>query len=201
MRRDKVLQYIQSIFKIRKDRVFNNFRSWWTWFSWFSHQSPQTCKLFDLLFTTTGTWIKHHVNRVETLFINRQFTDKRFSYLRIYTTPDINDLVVTLIICDKTHVVTIPNFRYFTFCIFYEFSFNSRDDKVINVERQSSTERHTVSQRFNVIQEFSSDRNACPFNDITDNFTQCFFSKQSINKSYFFWNKLVEDNTTNSCFN
>ena len=67
--RDKVLQHRKSLFKVRQDRILDDLTTFSTCLLRFCHQTTHTGELTDLLFRTTGTGIKHHVHRVETLII------------------------------------------------------------------------------------------------------------------------------------
>ncbi|MDT4857413.1 hypothetical protein FQZ97_918370 [compost metagenome] len=69
------------------------------------------------------------------MFIISHFGDQCFSYSRIYTRPDIDDLVVTFVVGDQTHVIVIPNLINFYLCILYQFLFDIRNGQVIDVER------------------------------------------------------------------
>ncbi len=174
MRRDKVIQYTQAIFKVAQYRILDDLASCRTTLTRLRHQTPDTSQLFYLLLTTTGTWIKHHVHRVETLLISSHFTDQRFSYTCINTTPDIDDLVVTLVVSDKTHVIAIPYFVYFTLCIFNQLLFHFRNDQIVNVERKTTLEGCTETKCLDIIKELSRFWNVRDLDNVADNFTKVF---------------------------
>ena len=98
--RDKVIQYIQSSFKVRENRIFNYLTAGTSALTGLSHQSTNTHELFNLCFTTTGSGIQHHKYRVESLLINRHFANQTFRNLHIHTTPDVNHLIVSFVIGD-----------------------------------------------------------------------------------------------------
>ena len=57
---------------------------------------PANCFTCCLLPPSTG--IEHHINRVKPLLICRHLADERFSNTSVYAAPDINHLVIALVI-------------------------------------------------------------------------------------------------------
>src|SRR5690606_22252796 len=100
------------------------------------------------------------------------FMNQGFCYTGIDARPDIDNLVVTFVIGNKTHVIVIPNLIYFFLCSSYQLSFYFRNGKVVDTERQTTTEGRTESECVGVIQEFNRLRNIGIFQDRTDDFTQ-----------------------------
>jgi len=67
--RNKVLKHGQTFLKVRKNRVFNNLCALGTGLLRLGHQTTHTRQLTNLFLRTTGTGIKHHKYRVETLVV------------------------------------------------------------------------------------------------------------------------------------
>nr|ARR75619.1 hypothetical protein [uncultured bacterium] len=138
---------------------------------------------------------------MEALFVVAQFAYERLRNARVYTAPDVYYLVITFVVGNETHVVVVPYFINFSFCIFQQVLFDIRDDKVVDVERQSTLEGHAESKLLDIIEELGCFCNACDCDDVANDFAKRFLGKQCIHVSYFFWNVLVKDHASNSCFN
>ena len=68
-----------------------------------SHQSTHSGKLLDLLIGTTGSGVSHH----EDVVVLIKTCKKCFCKLIISLLPGINNLFVTLFLCDKTTFVVL----------------------------------------------------------------------------------------------
>jgi len=85
--------------------------------------------------------------------------------------PSVNNLVIAFVVGNESHVVKIHDFFHFGITFFNQFIFFSRDDHIIQVERQTTFESHAVTQIFDVVKELSRTGNPANFNYITDNIT------------------------------
>ena len=74
-------------------------------------------------------------------------------------------------------------------------------DQIVDVERQTTSERRTESKCFDVVKELNCFRDVGIFKDTTNDFPQRFLRQQLDYEAIFFRYKLVEDNAANSCFN
>ena len=132
--RDKILQYGKSFFKVRQNRVFDDLATFGTCFLRLSHQTTHTGKLTNLLFRTTGTGIKHHVHRIETLIIRRNCLHQNVRQLRVNMCPDINHLIVTFVIGNETHVIVIDHLLNFIVTSLNKCLFLFWNDNITQVE-------------------------------------------------------------------
>ncbi|MNV27533.1 hypothetical protein D3C71_1186870 [compost metagenome] len=128
---------------------------------------------------------------------------KNIHYVRsqsvVDTCPDIDDLVITFVVCNETHVIVIHYFFNLVSCLLNQFSFRSRNVQIFQVERKTTFEGCLISQFFHIIQELCCTSHTRSLHNLTDDITQRFFSQQFIDKSHFLRNNLVEDHTTYSC--
>ena len=109
---DEVLQYGQALFEVCQNRVLDNLTACRSGFLGFCHQSTHTAQLADLFAGTTGSGIKHHVDGVEALVVFRQLLHQRVGQFRIDMRPDIDDLVVTFVVGDESHIVVCHHLFY-----------------------------------------------------------------------------------------
>ncbi|MPM05097.1 hypothetical protein SDC9_51381 [bioreactor metagenome] len=106
--------------------------------------------------------------------------------------PGINNLVVTFVVGNESHVVKIHNFFYFGITFFHQFFFFSRNNYIIQVERQTSFESHAVTQILDIIEELSSTGNTANFDYIPNDVAQRFFRKQFVDITHFSRNTFIE---------
>ena len=143
--RDKVLQYRQTFLKVWKNRVFNNLSTFSTGLLRLSHQTTHTWQLTNLFLRTTSTGIKHHKYWVETLVIIFNSLIKDVRQIAVDMSPCINNLVVTFIISDETHIIVHHDLLNFFVTAFYQFFFFLRNNNITQVEWQTTLERHVVT--------------------------------------------------------
>ncbi|MPN60875.1 hypothetical protein SDC9_208608 [bioreactor metagenome] len=86
--------------------------------------------------------------------------------------PCINNLVVTFVVGDESHIIKIHNFLNFGITFFHQFFFFCRNNNIIQVERQTSFESHAVTQVFDIVEELGSTGNSANFNHISNDITQ-----------------------------
>ena len=120
----------KTFFKVRDNRVFDNFTTGSTRFLWLSHQSAHTTQLTNLFFRTTGSRIQHHKHWIETLTVIGQLVHYLFGNLRVGMGPDIDNLIVTFVIGNETHVIVVHHLIHFTFSSSNQFLFVLRTDNV-----------------------------------------------------------------------
>ena len=142
---DKELLYGQPFQEVGQDRVFDDRAAGVTRLTRFSHQTTKTAQLFDLLFGTTRTGVEHHKHRVEALFVRADLFHQLVGDAVIRKRPLVDDLVVTFVVGDQTHVVVVPHLVHFHLCSFQGNTFQVRDDQVTQVERKTCFERPAES--------------------------------------------------------
>ena len=106
--RDEVLEHRKSLLEVREDRVLDDLLTALdARLLRLGHQTAHTAQLTDLLLRTTGSGVEHHVYRVETVVVLDQRFDHGLRQLGVDIRPDVDDLVVTLVVGDQTHVVVL----------------------------------------------------------------------------------------------
>ncbi len=194
---NEILKYRKPFFKVGQDRILDDLSTGGTGFLRFRHQSPHTGKLTDLLLGSPRTGVKHHINRVETLIILGEYLHQCMGELTICMCPDINDLVITFVVGDETHVVVIHHFVNLSISTCYEFGFGIRDQYITQVKRQTSLECHLETGVLDIIQELSRCCSSCMDKNITDNIPQRFLGQQLVDVWITFRHFLVEEYLSN----
>ena len=137
--RYEVFQYVQTFFEVRNNWVFNGITTRTTCVLLrLSHQTTHTTQLTNLLLRTTGSRIQHHINWVETLVFVLQIIDQYTSQLVVYTCPQINYLVVTLIVCNESHIGIRLDLQHFFHRFANQLFFLNRDFYIAQVKAQSA---------------------------------------------------------------
>ena len=67
--------------------------------------------------------------------------------------PDIDDLVVTLVVGDEAHRVVVEHLVDLLVTLAYIFLLLGRDKHVAKVERQTALEGHVVTQVLDIVEE------------------------------------------------
>ena len=154
VRRDEVLQHRKSLLEVRQNGVLDDLlTSLDTRLLRLGHKASHTRQLTDLLLRTTGSRVKHHVDGVEAVLILDQSVDHLFGEFVVYVGPDVDYLVVTLVVGDKTHVVVIHDGIGLGISLLDELLLRVGDHHSVEVERQTALEGHTVTHILDVVEE------------------------------------------------
>ena len=132
--RDKVLQHAHTFLEVRKNWVLNNLRSFCTSFLGLSHQTTHTCQLSNLVSRTTGTRIQHHEHGIETLVGFCHLFHQCLLQVGINVCPRINYLIVTLLVCNETHIIVGGNLINLIVTTLHNLFLLNRNDDIIKVE-------------------------------------------------------------------
>ena len=171
--RNEVLQNGESLLEVREDGVLNDvLPSRRGRLLRLGHQATHARQLTNLLLRSTCTRVHHHVNRVETLLVSLQTVHQDVGQARVCVRPDVNDLVVTLVVRDQTHVVVVHHLPDLRRGLFHQLFLFRWDDDVVQVERQSALEGHGESKLLDVVQELCCARNAHTVQHVGNDATQ-----------------------------
>ena len=165
---DEVLQHGKAFFKVRNNGVLNNFVASGTCFLRLGHQSAHAGELTNLLLTTTSTGIVHHIDGVEALVVGLELLHEGFGETIVGVGPNIDDVVVTLVVGDKTHGVLTEHLFDLFVGLGDEFLLLGRNDNVAQVEREATTESLTVTHVLDVVEEVGSDGIAASGEEVAD---------------------------------
>ena len=201
VRSNKVLQHRHTLLKVRKDRVLNDLRTFSTRLLRLSHQTTHTRQLLNLILRTTSSRIKHHVHSIESLVSFSHFLHQDVTQVCINVSPRINNLVVTLLVGDETHIIVIGDFLNLLTTTLYDSFLLWWDNDITKVERKTSNISHTITEVLNTIEEFASLCHTNSLDYIRDKSAQCLLRDNIVEETYLFWYNLVDDNTTYRSFN
>jgi dipeptide/tripeptide permease len=115
--------------------------------------------------------------------------------------PDINNLIISFVIGNETHVIVVQYLINLVVTICHKFFFLGRNNHIIQVKRQTTSKGHVISEIFYIIQKLCCFCNTCNFKNASNNISKRFLGKQLIYVAYFFRHSLVENNPAYSGFN
>ena len=193
MRRDKVLDYIEAFFEVRQNRVFDNlaYRTLQRLLR-LSHQTPHTAELTDLLTRTAGTRVHHHVNRIEALILFFKTTHEGFRDLVVDARPDVDNLVVTLVVGNQTHLVVLSNGFHVILRLQNQGILLFRNLDVAQTHRQTTFVSRLEAQRLDVVEELRGAGHAGPLEHHRNDLLELFLGQQLIHETYLGWYELIE---------
>ena len=110
--------------------------------------------------------------------------------------PEVDNLVVTFIGGDETHIQVHVDFVNTSISFLNQGLLLSRDNHITQVEGQTAFESHTESHAHDIIQELGCNSVAKFSQDITDDFSQILLSHQFVDEAETLRNHLVEDDTS-----
>lgn len=155
MRRNEVLEHRQSLLEVRQNRVLDDLTALGSRLLGLGHQASHTRKLTNLLLRTAGSRVQHHVYRVEPLLVVGQVIEHRLGQLHVDIRPDVDDLVVTLVVRDQTHVIALHHLLDALVALVDERLFLLGDNHRVEVERQAALECHPVAECLDVVQKLA----------------------------------------------
>ncbi len=199
MGRDEVLQHRKALLEVREDRVLDDLLTALdTRFLRLGHKTTHTRELTNLLLRTAGTRVEHHVYGVEAVLIAFQGRDNRVGQLVIDIRPDIDYLVITLVVRDKTHVVVAYHGIGRGIALVDELLLLPGDDHSIEVERQTALECHAVTHVLDIVEERSHLVGTGLLHDHGDDVAQRALRKHLVDISHLLGYDLIEEDTADS---
>ena len=194
--RDEVLQHRHTLLKVRQNRVLNRTTTLGTGLLRLSHQTTDTRELFDLILRTTGTGVKHHKYSIEALVCLSHLLQQDITNIIVNVCPSIDHLVVSLVICNESHVIVVSNLTYLIITLLNELSFFLRDNDIVEVKRQTCQICHTVTEVLNTIKEIACLSKADILYHVSNNATETLFRNHLVDKANFLWNDTINNHTT-----
>ena len=113
--------------------------------------------------------------------------------------PNIDNLVVTFVACDETHIVFLTDSIHFLVSLSNQILFHGRNQHIAEIERQTAFVSHVVTHVLDIIQELGCDSCTKEFHHVTDDVAQSLLVQQSVDVAKSCRNDLVEFDTTHCC--
>ena len=110
--------------------------------------------------------------------------------------PRIDDLVVTLVVGDETHVVIVGDATHLLVTFLNEFSLLRRYDNIVEVERQTGKISHAVTQVLDTVEELARLGKAYRLDDVGDDVTQRFLRDNPVDVTHLVGDDAIDDDTT-----
>ena len=199
VRRDEVLEHRKALLEVRENRVLDDLLATLdTRLLRLGHQTTHTAQLTDLLLGTTGSRVEHHVDRIETVVVLDQRVDHGLRQLRVDVRPDVDDLVVSLVVGNETHVVVLHDGVGTLVTLLHELLLLLGNDHRIEVERQTALEGHLVTHVLDVVEEVGHLVGTGLLHHHGDNVTQRALRQHLVDVAHLLGNHLVEEDAADS---
>ncbi len=170
---DEVLQDGQTLLEVREDGVLDDvLTAATTALLRLGHQSPHAGELADLLLGTTGTGVHHHVDGVEALVVLLDALHQVERELAVGVCPDVDGLVVALVVGDETHVVVTQHLVHLRLRGLHQLVLLVRHHNVQQVEGQASAEGAHEAEFLDVVQELRGLRRTALLHHAADDVAQ-----------------------------
>ena len=200
VRGDEVFEHRHTLLEVGEDGVFDDLIGLGTRFLRFRHQTTDTGELLDLVFRTTGSGVEHHEHGVEALVGLGHLLEQDIGDVVVDMRPCIDDLVVTLVVGDETHIVVVGDAAHLLVTFLNELGLLGRYDDIVEVERQSGQVSHAVTQVLDAIEELASLGEAHRFDDVGDDVAQRLLGYDLIDIAHLVGDDAIDDDTSDGCF-
>ena len=110
--------------------------------------------------------------------------------------PCIDDLIVTLVVGDESHVVVLSDLTHLLITFLNDGFLLLRDDDVVEVERKTCHISHAVAEVLDTIKELARTRHTNRLDDIGNDAAQCLLRDDVIEITYLLWNDLIDNDTS-----
>ena len=131
----------------------------------------------------------------------REFLHDLLGQLGIGMCPDVDDLVVTFVVGDETHIVVAQHFVDFLVGFVDKRFLDLRDDHIAEVEGQPALESHDEPEVLDIIEEIGSLLGTGCFQDVPDDVAEGLLGEQLVDVTHLFRYDLVEEDPSAGGFN
>ena len=201
VRRDEVLEHRQTLLEVRENRVLDDLLATLdARLLRLGHQTTHTAQLTNLLLRTTGSRVEHHVDRVETVLVLDQRINHGLRQLGVDVGPDVDNLVVSLVVGNQTHVVVLHDGVGTLVTLGHELLLLLGDDDRVEVERQTALEGHAVTHVLDVVEEVGHLVGTGLLHHHGDDVTQRALGQNLVDVTHLLGNHLVEEDAADGRF-
>ena len=107
--------------------------------------------------------------------------------------PDINNLVIALVVGNETHIVVVHYLLNLSIALLDKLLLLGWNEHVVEVERQTALECHVVTQVLDVVKELGTARHTTVADNLCDNLLKRLLRNHLVDISEFLGNAVVED--------
>ena len=194
--RDEVLQHRHTLLEVRQNGVLNDLSTLGACLLGLGHQTTHTGELTDLVLTTTGTGVEHHEYGVEALVGLGHLLHQNVAKVVVDMCPGIDNLVVTLVVGNETHVVVLGNLLNLGITLLHQVFLRLRDNDIVEVERQTSLVSHAVTEVLDTIEELTGLSETNVLDDVGNDVAQRLLRDDLVDIAHLLGDDAVYDDTT-----
>ena len=110
--------------------------------------------------------------------------------------PNIDYLIITLVIGNETHVIVVDYLLNFFVPLLYQRLLLFRNDDITQIERQTAFEGHLITEVLDSVEEVGGLGNTTHLDYVADDVTERFLGDNRIDVSRFCRNNFIDNHTT-----
>ena len=207
MRRDKVLQYVQTFTEVRRDWRFDDRTVR------FSHKTAHTGELANLRGRTTSAGVGHHVDGVERILthglalgvhnhLRAELRHHRASNVVTGSAPDVDHFVITLTLGHETRRILLLNFFNLSFSISDDAGLLWWNQHVVRTKRETSARCQTETRLHQFVSKDNGRTQATPTEARIDELRNFFLFQRLVDdrERQAFWQDVGEQRATHGGF-
>lgn len=176
---DEVVEYREPFLEVGQDRILHRLGSLAA-ADRLGHQTTDTGELLDLIGRSTGTGVHHHVDGIEAVLVLLELLHEHLGDLVIDVGPDVDDLIVTLVVGDDTEIEVIHDLLDLAEAVSDDLLFLLRYDDVGEVEGESCLVGHVVAEVLDAIEESGALCDTAVLDHLTDDESEVLLTHHSV---------------------
>ena len=149
---DEVVEYGETLLEVGQDRILHRLSALTT-ADRLGHQTTDTGELLDLIGRSTCTGVHHHVDGIEAVLVLLELLHEHLGDLVIDVGPDVDDLIVTLVVGDDTEIEVIHDLLDLAEAIGDDLLLLLRYNDVGEVEGEACLVGHVVAEVLDPVEE------------------------------------------------
>ena len=147
------------------------------------HEATHAGELGNLVGGATGTGVEHHEDGVEALVGFGHLLHEGFLEVGVDVGPGVDDLVVTLVVGDETHVVVHGDLVDFIITALDDVGLLDGDDDVVEVEGEAAFVGFAVAEVLDAIEELAGAGHADGLDDLGDDVAQGLLGDDGVDEA------------------
>ena len=176
---DEVVEHGETLLEVGQDRILHRLSAL-TAADRLGHQTTDTGELLDLVGRSTRTGVHHHVDGVEAVLVLLELLHEHLGDLIIDVGPDVDDLIVPLVVGDDTEVEVVHDLIDLAEAVGDDLLLLLRYDDVGEVEGEARLVGHIVAEVLDAIEEGGALCDTAVLDHLTDDETEVFLPHHAV---------------------
>ena len=193
---DEVVEYGETLLEVGQDRILHRLSALTT-ADRLGHQTTDTGELLDLIGRSTCTGVHHHVDGIEAVLVLLELLHEHLGDLVIDVGPDVDDLIVTLVVGDDTEIEVIHDLLDLAEAIGDDLLLLLRYNDVGEVEGEACLVGHVVAEVLDPVEEGGALCDTAVLDHLADDESKVLLTHHSVVEwELALGHHLIEEHTT-----